>query len=201
MSENMRDIDLLFEIGTMRHIERSWRQFGGASFANVAEHTFRVIWISLLLAQSEGANVEKTIKLALIHDLPETRTGDVNYVQRQYTDTNETQALHETTEDTSISKEMLQLWREYKSRQTLEAQIVKDADSLDCDLELQELKATGSTLPLELNATRNRVCEQLYTKSAKQLFNRILRSNCHDWHTKGRNRLNSGDWQAIAVGE
>jgi putative hydrolases of HD superfamily len=83
MTANDRDIDLLFEVGTMRHLARAWRQFGGAPFANVAEHSYRVLWIALLLARAEGADVGRVLKMALIHDLPETRTGDFNYVQRE----------------------------------------------------------------------------------------------------------------------
>ena len=33
------DIDLIYEAGTLRHIDRAWRQFGGLPFANVAEHS------------------------------------------------------------------------------------------------------------------------------------------------------------------
>jgi len=45
-----RDVEFLFEVGTLRLIDRTWRQFGGANFANVAEHTFRVMWIAALIA-------------------------------------------------------------------------------------------------------------------------------------------------------
>jgi putative hydrolase of HD superfamily len=139
--------------------------------------------------------------MALIHDLPETRTGDLNYVQRQYNAPDATEALSDSLADTSIEQEVLELWLEYRSRETVEAKIVKDADNLDCDLELQEAKALGSSLSEVLQETRERVFEQLHTQSAKRLFSRIRQGNCHDWHTKGRNRLNSGDWRRAEAGE
>lgn len=201
MKANDRDLELLFELGTMRHIERSWRQFGGAHLANVAEHSYRVIWIALVLAKAEGADIGKVVKMAMIHDLPETRTGDANYVQREYVSSDEKSAMMDILAGTSVAEELRDLWSEYRERQSVEAKIVKDADNLDCDLELQEIRTTGSNLADALAETRQSVFENLHTDSAKRLFLRIQQANSHDWHTRGRNRLNSGDWRRQAAGE
>jgi Predicted hydrolases of HD superfamily len=189
-----RDIDLLFEVGTMRHIPRSWSQFGGVSFANVAEHTLRVIWLSMTLAKREGADIGRVMRMALIHDVAETRTGDTHYVSRMYSQQDEKRAMADIFVDTSIGAESLDLFNEYKARTSLEAKIVKDADNLDCDLELMELKETGSTLPSLLQETRRRVFEQLYTESARTLYKLIHSTNPHRWHLYSPNRLTAGDW-------
>jgi putative hydrolase of HD superfamily len=99
MFQFKNDIDFLFEIGTLRRIARTWNQFFGTEVANDTEHTFRVAWIALILAKHE--NVENTghiLELALIHDIGEIRTGDVNYLSRQYTSSDEEQAVHDTFE-------------------------------------------------------------------------------------------------------
>src|SRR2546422_11260389 len=99
-----RNVAFLFEMGTLRHVARTWRQFGGLDFANVAEHSFRVAWIAMALAAEENADIGRVAQLALLHDLPESRTGDVNYVQRMHTVRNEDSALADTLEETSIEQ-------------------------------------------------------------------------------------------------
>lgn len=199
MENNMRDLDLLYEIGTMRHIRRTWAQFGGINFANLAEHTFRVIWIAVVLSQMEKANIERVILLALIHDLPETRTGDVNYLSRVYTKRDELAAIDETTKETSIQHIIASAWEEYESRQTLESKVVKDADTLDCDLELREQRCNGCLLEDTFSTLRQIASEKLYTQSARNLFLSIRDSDPHEWHTKTKNRLTAGDWNKGAA--
>lgn len=78
-----KDLDFLYEMGCIRFIQRTWKHFLNADFQNLAEHHFRVAWIALMLAKLEKAqNADKILKMALVHDLAESRTGDVNYLQR-----------------------------------------------------------------------------------------------------------------------
>ena len=189
-----RDVELLFEVGCMRHIPRTWREFGGIPFANLAEHTMRIAWIAMLIAQSEGGDVGKIVRMALVHDLGETRTGDVNYVTRLYVKRDEALAVSDTLASTSLEKDMKALWEEVEAKETLEAKIVKDADNLDCDLEFKEQASNGMTWNEDIREIRLKVRERLFTETAKQLFDLIHSANPHDWHRKNRNRLTAGDW-------
>ena len=60
--ENNRDVEFLFEVGCLRHVPRTWKQFLGVDFHNLAEHHFRVMWLSLILANKENADI-KTFEL------------------------------------------------------------------------------------------------------------------------------------------
>lgn len=191
-----RDVELLYEVGCMRYLQRNWRQFLNADFSNETEHSFRVAWIAMVLAKREGAtDTAKVVKMALVHDVGESRSGDVHYVSRQYTQRDEELAVKDVFAETSLEEEMFTLWHEYEDRQTLEAKIVKDADNLDVEFELKEQEAKGETLRKNWLASRERVREMLFTNSAKQLWEEIQNSNPHDWHTLGRNRFTQGDWK------
>jgi len=192
--ESSRDVAFLFEIGSLRHVPRTWRQFGGHNMANVPEHTFRVAWISLVLAIREGGNPARCVEMALLHDVPESRTGDVNYVQRQHTHRDEEVALKDILSNTSAAEYLRRLWQEWEHAESLEARIVRDADNLDCDFELRELADTGSHLPEKLTPTRTAVRAKLTTNSARQIFDSISGADPHDWHLSARNRLTAGDW-------
>ena len=189
-----RDVQLLYEVGTLRHLPRAWQQFGGVDFANVAEHSFRVAWIALILAREEGADVGRAVQMALIHDLEESRTGDRNYVSRRYSSTNEIDAVSHSVRGTSVREHVLELFQEYEERQTLTSRIVKDADNLDCDLELAERSACGYRLSEVLRRTRRAVYEQLHTETARRIFRTIEHLDPNSWHVLGPNRMNAGDW-------
>ncbi len=193
-----RDIELLFEIGCLRYMPRSWKRFFNPDVANNSEHTLRVTWIAWLLSEHEGiGNKEKIIKMALSHDLAESRTGDADYLSRQYVERKETKAIDDIAKNTVFEKELTILWNEYEKRTTPEAKIVKDADNLDVELELVEQEAQGHSIGKLWNNQRKRlVYPKLYTKSAKKLWDKIHESKVNDWHLKANNRFKDGDWKS-----
>ncbi|HEX7963385.1 MAG TPA: HD domain-containing protein [Candidatus Saccharimonadales bacterium] len=192
-----RDVEFLFEMGSIRFMERMWRRFLHDDFANLAEHHFRVFWIAMTIAAHEkGADTGKIAKLALLHDIAESRTGDVDYLARQYVERNEQMGIQDMLADTAVEKEFYALWQEYEERKTLESKIVKDADNLDVDFELAEQAAKGSQLFDVKHNMRDQVAAtKLYTKTAKQMYEALKGANPHDWHHNTRNRINGGDWK------
>ena len=191
-----RNLEFLYEIGCLRFIPRSWKRFLNSDFQNLAEHHLRVTWIALVLAKMEGVrNTEKIMKMALVHDIAESRTGDVDYLQRQYVKREEDMGIKDMLNGTLLEEEFLNLWDEYEKRLSVEAKVVKDADSLDVDFELKEQEAKGNPIRKHWRKSRRyAVRERLYTKSAKKIWNLIQTSDPHSWHTSGRNRYNGGDW-------
>ncbi len=191
-----RDLEFLYEIGCLRRQQRSWSQFLYPDAASNTDHTFRVIWTALVLAKKEGVNAtEKVIKMALVHDVPESRTGDTNYLSRQYVNENNEQAFTDVFGGTVLEAEFFEIWHEYEKRETKEAKIVKDADTLDIDLELAEAMAAGNPLGEIFKEHRELVSKMLFTKSARELWDQIQKSDPHAWHLNSRNRFNAGDWK------
>ncbi len=193
-----RDLELLYELGCLRQINRAWKQFLGPDFANLAEHHFRVTWIALTLAKMEGrGNIEKIMKMALVHDVSESRTGDVHYVSRQYTERDEHKAIIDVFKDTSLEAEMVALWNEYEDRKSIEAKIVKDADWLDVDFEIKEQEAAGRTHMKVWTDNRKTISGLFFTKSGKKLWDMIQKSDPSDWYRYARNRFVEGDLQKM----
>lgn len=191
-----RDVEFLYEIGMLRHLPRQWNRFGGIPFANLADHHFRVIWIALIIAAHEKVNnTDKIIKMALVHDIAESRTNDVDYISRQYTERDERTGLIDMLEGNSLRDEFLALFDEYEDRKSIEAKIVKDADQLDIDFEIQEQDANGVKVKDWLDH-RPHVAENFfYTETAKKLYKQIYASDPHDWHHfSPKNRVKGGDW-------
>ena len=184
-------------MGNLRFMERMWRRFLNDDFANLAEHHFRVFWVAMVIAAHEpGADSAKVAKLAMVHDIAESRTGDVDYLARQYVERNEQLAITDMLAGTVLEKEFYALWQEYEARKTLEARIVKDADNIDVDLELAEQASRGSGLQELWEGNRSFVAgNRLYTDTARALARQLKQVNPHSWHADGRNRVNGGDWR------
>jgi putative hydrolase of HD superfamily len=193
-----RDIEFLYEIGSMRFMPRQWKRFLNADFANLAEHHLRVIWIALIIAKHEKADIDQVIKMALVHDIAESRTGDVDYLSRQYVDRNEELGLKDMVNKTAAEKDLRELYEAYEKRESLEAKIVKDADNLDVDMELAEQEVRGFKGRYAWTKQRSYVGEnRLYTKTAKLMWRKIQKNDPNAWHINGRNRINSGDWKSL----
>ncbi|HSX04909.1 MAG TPA: HD domain-containing protein [Candidatus Saccharimonadales bacterium] len=193
-----RDLEFAYEIGAIRLIQRHWHRFHLPTVGDLADHHFRVLWLSLIIAAREKASVnyERMMKMALVHDIAESRGGDVDYLSRQYVTRHEELGIADILADTSLEEEFLTLWHEYEKRECLESKIVKDADNLDVDLEIREQASMGSQLAGDWAESREAAGRKLYTKTALELQTAIKNSNPHDWHTKSpRNRVNGGDWK------
>ena len=193
MANLKRDIEFLFELGSMRNIQRAWRQQIGMDVANDLDHTMRVIWLALILARMEGAgSEEKIIKMAMVHDLAESRTGDHHYVQKVYVEEKDDLAAKEILDQTSLEDFYSDVLQEYEARASIEAKLVKDADNLDVDIEMKELVERGSKLPEKWRGNREKVRnEKLYTESAKKLWDELQNSDPASWH------LASNKWHRI----
>lgn len=181
--QHERDIDFLFEIGSQRNVPRGWRQHIGFDVASNLEHTMRVVFLALLISRKMKQGDENLItKMALLHDLPETRTSDLSYIQKVYVEEHEEEAIADMFAGTLFEQDVAAL-KQYKARESIEAKIVKDADNLDIDLELAEFIEMGSQLAAKWVGFRRKVRdEKLYTDAAKELWDEIQKSDVAHWH-------------------
>lgn len=179
-----KNINFLYEIGTLKRVERAWQQVITSKVSNVAEHIFRVVMIAWIIAKEEKADVDKVIKIALIHDMAESRTGDIAFMHRDYVKRNEDLAEEHIFKETSLQKDAKGLLLEYSKRETLEAKIVKDADNIDVDLELKELAQVRDASAMRMAKEHRPVVrsKKLYTKTAKKMWDEIQKIDPNDWH-------------------
>ncbi len=184
-----RDIEFLYEIGALRFVQRTWRQFFREDVANNSEHMFRVMWTALAISKAEKVkNEEKILKMALVHDIGESRCPDSNYLSKNYSTRDEDKALNDMLVSTEFEKEFVELFNEYHARKSIEAKIVKDADNLDVDFEIVEHAANGSTLIKNWKSKRALVYKELFTSTAKKMWKEIYNSDPNAWHVKGHEK-------------
>lgn len=157
MTEPSKIIIFLTELMRLKAVPRTgWLLRGVRDVESVADHSYGVAFIAMLLAdlaQARGMepNVEKVLRMALLHDLTEARTGDLPATIKRYVESSTLQAMDERIADDifaglgAIGEEYLLLWREYEERISLESRIVKAADKLDLLLQAQEYEKGGAS--------------------------------------------------------
>jgi putative hydrolase of HD superfamily len=154
--EAKQTIEFLVELMRLKALPRTgWLLRGVRAVESIADHTFGVAWIAMLLADRAVArglrvNVEKVLRLALLHDLSEARTGDLpSTIKPYFPGTTLPQADQQAARDIleplgEIGANYLTLWHEYEQRSSLEARLVKAADKLDLLLQAREYEKGGA---------------------------------------------------------
>ena len=138
-------VKFFLELGVLKRLPRSgWVQVGVQNPETVGSHSFRTALISWALAKFLNADTNKVVKMGLIHDLEEARTGDLNMVNKRYhLNDKKTKAYTDVLKSSPFAIEGLVLIAELSMGKTAEAKIVNDADKLDLFLQAFEYKSAG----------------------------------------------------------
>lgn len=128
----------------------SWTSSG--RHESVAEHSWRLTLLALLMEEDfPDVNMEKVLKMCLIHDLGEAITGDVPAFLKGETDEKrEDEAIDGllATLDDNLSKEWGMLFSEMRELSTKEARLFKALDKIEAVIQHNEADIS-SWLPLE----------------------------------------------------
>jgi len=170
--------NFLFEIATLRRMVRSHHQMIKEADDNISDHIFRVAVIGNILAKLENCDDAKVIKMCLFHDILETRTGDANFINRQYTEQKEEEARKDQLEGLPIAEEVLELLEEYEKRESKESIVAKDADNLDQMLLQQEFLLRDDE---NRKVWQDFTEKKLKTESAKKIAKEIRKTNPFEW--------------------
>ena len=142
---------------------------------SVAEHSWRVTLMAYFLKDEfPEADMDKVIKMCLIHDLGEAFTGDIpSFDKTKADEEKEEKLLHEWVRSLpgDLSTEMLALYEEMEERQTVEAKIYKALDNLEAVIQHNESDIkTWIPLEYELNLTyaEDKVAFSPYLKELRQ---------------------------------
>jgi putative hydrolase of HD superfamily len=173
----------LYELGQLKRVKRSgWWIAGVENPESVAEHSFRTTVIAYLLAQLEGANVEKSTLMALFHDMGESRTNDLHRIVRRYVNWENVDQKVITDQSkrlpANLSEHIISLLSEFEEGISLEARIVRDADLLECLVQAREYQALGNK---DVGDWISNSKGALVTDSAKRIADVCLETEPKEW--------------------
>jgi putative hydrolases of HD superfamily len=179
--------DFLFEVGMLCKTPRSGYQFLGSGRESVAEHVLRTVFVGYALCKLDSSlNELRVLKMCVLHDLPEARTGDMNYVNKKYVEVDEAKAVRELTEGLFFGDDIRQAIDEFNAKETKESRIARDADQLALILQLKEYGDLGNKYSDEWIKY---ALQRLSTAEGKKLANRIIQTDSSHWWFKEKS-----DW-------
>jgi putative hydrolase of HD superfamily len=132
-----------------RESRRGWVQSANVSNPeSVADHSFRLALLSMVLGDLRGLNTEKIMKMALIHDLGESIIGDLtprDNSKNENKKIEETRAIKTVLEKLpeELQRNYFEIWNEFCSKSTLESKLVSEADKLEMAVQASEYIVEG----------------------------------------------------------
>jgi Predicted hydrolases of HD superfamily len=151
-------LSTLIELQRLKNLERTgWMLRGLAPCAeSVAAHSYGVAVVSMLLADelsSRGVevNVERLLRIALLHDWAEARVGDMPRTASEYFGADARRRAERAAFDDMVHAcgERLEklysgLHEDYEQRDSFEARLVKAADVIDLLLQTLAFERAGA---------------------------------------------------------
>lgn len=180
----MKFIQFAQIVGKLKSIKRTgWVNFNIPTPESVAEHSFRLAMLAMILAPKLKLDQLKTIKMSLIHDLGEAEIGDIVTMHGgKVLDNLPEKLLIERLALVQIlalveNEEYIKLFDEYEANCTPEAKLVKELDKLEMAIQAYEYERKHNiNLELFFETTRSKVA----SKEIKDILNEVEKLRAKD---------------------
>ncbi|MEH6534100.1 MAG: HD domain-containing protein [Photobacterium frigidiphilum] len=134
MKEITQTLDFIVEIEKLKSVIRNTRPVGLERYENSAEHSWHVCISALMLKDyaNEPVDINRVIKMLLIHDLGEIDAGDTIIYASETAENkqNEEAGLKRIFDllPDGLGDEYLSLWHEFEAGETAESKYAKAID-------------------------------------------------------------------------
>jgi putative hydrolase of HD superfamily len=142
---------LYTQVATLKLLPRTgWLQRGVPNPESVAEHTFGVAALALLIGDTiDGLDRGKLLAIAMLHDLAEALLSDLpasakRFIGAEHKHAAERSALEEMLARLPNRAEYLRLWDEYARGCSREARLVKGIDRIEMLTQALAYERAGS---------------------------------------------------------
>ena len=162
-----------------RRPRTGWVEKGIKNPESVADHSYSLALLAMLIADLRGLDAEKLIRMALLHDLAEAYVGDLTPRQKRRIGRENARKLEQSLLATlfrnlpnNLSERYLKLLEEMNNGETPEAKTLHELDKLEMALESLKLEQE-----YEINLSRFRR-EAIQTELGKNIL-KLLRTGKH----------------------
>jgi len=144
---------------------------------SVADHSYSMAMMGMIISDIENYNSEKIIKMILLHDLAESKIGDYTPGQIDFEKKNEIEntAFLKILEDlpNSTISQYQNIWKEYQENSSPESQIVHQLDKLEMTLQAKTYQNEGHSKE-QLESFYESAKKEIVNSKLKELFRNII---------------------------
>jgi putative hydrolase of HD superfamily len=150
MNQRRKKLLTILEMMELKEVPRmGWVVRGVRDGESVADHTFGVALLTLLLGPSEGVDVGRALRIAVVHDIAESVLGDIPTPAAKLMG----ETGKELAEEAILSKllnghdtraEIEELWKEFRDRTTREGRFVRAVDKLEMFIQAFQYEREGN---------------------------------------------------------
>lgn len=184
MKDQKQLTNLVYEAANVKRMLRTGWQRLGDNEEGVGEHSFMTAVIAYLLAReiNEDGNpdrrvsMEKILLMSIFHDFHEGRTGEMDKMAKRYMTRHEDKANEDIFR--GVDDALLATLNEYEARESLEAQVVYEANVIAFGVECRILMERGNTHAkewMDANSKRVRLPESV------ELMDALANTDSQDW--------------------
>ena len=144
---------------------------------SVADHTYSMAIISMALSDLQGYDSEKILKMVLLHDLAESKIGDllpeqIHKEEKKKLENNAFDAIVMNLPNT-IKSQYLKIWKEYQDNTSQESIFVHQIDKLEMALQAKKYQQQGHSKE-KLKVFFESAKKEISDPKLKELFTEII---------------------------
>lgn len=178
-------LDTALHAAQLKRMPRTgWLQRGVTMPENVAAHSYGVVFLTMLLLEADERALDKelALRMAIVHDLAESLVTDLPTSASKLL----SKSVKHEAERTALAhilggefSVVSSAWQEYAAGESPEAQVVKDADTLDMMIQAYNYEQAGQRNLGEFWA--NRTAASFYTAAAQAIYSDLVARRTALW--------------------
>lgn len=145
---------------------------------SVADHTFMMAVVGMLISDTENYNFEKILKMILLHDLAESKIGDFtpDQISKEKKLELENQTFSELldTIPENLQKNYQKIWQEFIDCTTDESQLVHEIDKFEMAIQAKKYEQSGSSKE-KLQQFYDSAEQEINHPKLKELFTKMCK--------------------------
>jgi len=166
-----------YVIGLKKIQRKGWKnKLGLEKPESVADHSYSMTMMAVILGQLQGLDIIKILKMSLIHDLAESIIGDYapEEISKERKTNLENNAMNKILSKlpTNLIEEYTLIWQEYQAKKTNESEFIHEIDKLEMAFQAKTYMTEGHNSE-QIHLFLDSAANNIKNKQLKQVFNKL----------------------------